>query len=51
MRKKLPIYQFSAGRRIFHIPAETQKIAEKKADAWHKKNAPNTVLAYDFRVD
>jgi hypothetical protein len=50
-KKKSPKYQFAMGNRVIHIEAKNQKLAEKKASRWHKKNAPNTILAYDYRVD
>ena len=48
---KMPIYQFQIGQRKINIKAKTQKEAEKKAVAWKNKNAKNSILAYNFRVD
>ncbi len=50
-KKKMPKYQFGVGRRTIHIEATNLKSAEKKAEKWRNKNAPNSVLAYDYRVD
>ena len=44
-------YQFSAGRRKFHITAKNQNEAENKAEQWHEKNARHTILTYDYRID
>jgi hypothetical protein len=50
-KKKMPKYQFGVGRRTIHIEARDLKSAQKKAEQWRDKNAKNSVLAYDFRVD
>jgi len=49
--KKMPKFQFGVGRRTIHIEAKDLKSAKKKAEAWRDKNAKNSVLAYDYKVD
>ena len=43
-------YQTERGRK-FRITAKNQKFADRKAVEWRDKNAKNSVIHYNFRID